>query len=573
MSNIKSLQQFNNLVGIKFQLYNSLFTSLPFHTIEKTGILVSMLLLACEEGYEQAFSPQQIIDTFFIKQTNYTKDEEKLDLLFRFVQYIERQIVLFDALEDAAFKEVNDMDGAGSLKQLSLSIEEQKKDAALHHKLKDFKVKLVLTAHPTQFYPDNVLGIINDLAKAIAKNNEKHIYSYLQQLGRTPFFNKYKPSPYDEAISLVWYLENVFYEAAGNIISELKASQPNSISANNSIINMGFWPGGDRDGNPFVTTAITVKVANALRAAIIKCYYNDVVKMKRRLTFKNIYTSLAILEEKLYKNIDAPQQTLDFSKDELLQTLDNIKLQLIQQHDSMFVYLIDDLMNKVEIFGLYFASLDIRQESTLHTKVIDSLNNQYQFLPLDYNNRMEADKMQALFSIKPLAVTETIEDAFSKETIESFSAIREIQKSNGEMGCHRYIISMCKTSLNVVEVWALFALAGWDTNNMSVDIVPLFETITDLQNAIEVMKQLYENPYYQKHLQQRGNTQTVMLGFSDGTKDGGYLMANWGIYKAKEQLTALSKQYQIEIVFFDGRGGPPARGGGKTHKFYASLGN
>ena len=103
MYNSKSIQQFNNLVGIKFQLYNSLFTSLPFHTIEKTGILVSMLLIACEEGYQKSFSPKQIFDIFFERQTNYTKEEEKLDLLFRFVQYIERQIVLFDALEDAAF--------------------------------------------------------------------------------------------------------------------------------------------------------------------------------------------------------------------------------------------------------------------------------------------------------------------------------------------------------------------------------------------------------------------------------------------------------------------------------------
>jgi phosphoenolpyruvate carboxylase len=86
------------------------------------------------------------------------------------------------------------------------------------------------------------------------------------------------------------------------------------------------------------------------------------------------------------------------------------------------------------------------------------------------------------------------------------------------------------------------------------------------------MKALYENEHYQQHLQRRGQKQTIMLGFSDGTKDGGYLMANWGIYKAKEALSSLSKEYNIEVVFFDGRGGPPARGGGKTHQFYASMG-
>jgi phosphoenolpyruvate carboxylase len=93
-----------------------------------------------------------------------------------------------------------------------------------------------------------------------------------------------------------------------------------------------------------------------------------------------------------------------------------------------------------------------------------------------------------------------------------------------------------------------------------------------LENAETVMRILYENEVYNCHLKKRANTQTIMLGFSDGTKDGGYFMANWGIYKAKKELTKISKQHGIDVVFFDGRGGPPARGGGKTHKFYASMG-
>jgi phosphoenolpyruvate carboxylase len=107
---------------------------------------------------------------------------------------------------------------------------------------------------------------------------------------------------------------------------------------------------------------------------------------------------------------------------------------------------------------------------------------------------------------------------------------------------------------------------------MAVDIVPLFETIDDLRHAGQVMKSLYENADYREHLRRRQCKQTIMLGFSDGTKDGGYLMANWSIYKAKEELTNISKEYGIKVVFFDGRGGPPARGGGKTHQFYASMG-
>src|ERR1700676_4699549 len=110
----QGLQQFKDSVGIKFQLYNSLFTSLPFHRIEKTGILLSLLLTFCEEGYKKNQSPEQIIEEFFDKHTSFINEREREDVLFRFVQYVERQIVLFDALEDAAFKDVNDMGGVGT---------------------------------------------------------------------------------------------------------------------------------------------------------------------------------------------------------------------------------------------------------------------------------------------------------------------------------------------------------------------------------------------------------------------------------------------------------------------------
>ncbi len=107
---------------------------------------------------------------------------------------------------------------------------------------------------------------------------------------------------------------------------------------------------------------------------------------------------------------------------------------------------------------------------------------------------------------------------------------------------------------------------------MPIDIVPLFETIDDLQAAEEIMDTLYQHPVYAQHLSGRKKQQTIMLGFSDGTKDGGYLQANWSIYTAKENLTAISRKYNVKARFFDGRGGPPSRGGGKTNKFYASMG-
>ncbi|HSV10263.1 MAG TPA: phosphoenolpyruvate carboxylase, partial [Hanamia sp.] len=158
-------------------------------------MLLSLFLNICEEGYKKKLSPAQIIEEFFSKDTSYKTESEKLDLLFRFIQFVERQVVLFDALEDAAFKYVHDTTGAGTLKQLEVEVVQNKREKALEKKLEDFSVEIVLTAHPTQFYPGSVLGIINDLSKSLSENNTARINMYLQQLGKTPFFKKEKPTP------------------------------------------------------------------------------------------------------------------------------------------------------------------------------------------------------------------------------------------------------------------------------------------------------------------------------------------------------------------------------------------
>ena len=566
------LQQFRDEVVIRFQLYNSLFTSLPFHRIEKTGILLSLLINNCEEGYTKKLNPVQIIEDFFNKQTAYTNSTEKNDLLFRFVQYIERQVVLFDALEDAAFKDIYDLNGVGTLKHLESEVLQNEKEKELAEKLKDFSIRLVLTAHPTQFYPGPVLGIINDLSKALTENNTNLVNTYLQQLGKTPFFKKKTPTPYDEAMSLVWYLENVFYSAVGKIISSLKSQFSDAINEANPVIRMGFWPGGDRDGNPFVRNDTTLKVAEALRSSIIKCYYLDVRKLKRRLTFEGVDVLLNELEKKLYSNIFIPGYKTALDKKEILQPLQEIKNIIIHQHNGLFLHMVNNLINKVEVFGLFFASLDIRQESSVHEKILETIAKTQPGLLPGYISLDETKKIDLLGNISDVADIDLLTDPIHKDTLETISAIKVIQQNNGVDGCNRYIISQCNSALNAMEVYALFLLSGWRKEELNINIIPLFETIDDLKNAARVMTTLYENPVYREHLKRLKNRQTIMLGFSDGTKDGGYLMANWSIYKAKEELTKVSRKNGIDVIFFDGRGGPPSRGGGKTHKFYASMG-
>ena len=180
-------------------------------------------------------------------------------------------------------------------------------------------------------------------------------------------------------------------------------------------------------------------------------------------------------------------------------------------------------------------------------------------------------KLNFLSKLKGNLNPNDIKNNILKSTLESIRSIKTIQKSNGEKGSNRYIISNNQSAVNIMEVFAMFRLSDW--SNPTVDIVPLFETVSDLENAESVMKAVYQNKNYRNHLSKRNNEQTIMLGFSDGTKDGGYLMANWSILKAKESLTTISRKFGVKVIFFDGRGGPPARGGGNTNKFYASLGD
>ncbi len=564
------LQQFRTNVSDKYIIYNSLFAALPYSGIANVGALLPILIQHCEEGFAKGKSPIEIIDAFFKQHTSVEIEQEQLDHLFKYVQYVERQVVLFDAIEDAAFTSINDMEGPGSIKSLIKEANFTGKTLALKNKLKRFKVKIVLTAHPTQFYPANVLGIIHDMGDAIAKNDYGTINQYIQQLGLTPFFNKKQPTPTDEALNLMWYLEHVFYQSIGNIYNTIvKDVFDGEYDANNPFIELGFWPGGDRDGNPFVNAATTIKVAQALRSSIIVCYYRDVRKLKRRLTFSGVANLLTDLEAVLYENVFKPEDSTPVSKETIVACLTTIKEKLINEHHSLYLNRLTQLLNRVQIFGTHFAALDIRQDSRIHHAVLLETG----VLPTNYVDLDEKGKMALLATVAGKINPSSMKTEIGKDTLESIYAIQQVQSFNGVMGCQRYIISNCQTAVNVMELYALFRLCGWDQNLTSVDIVPLFETIDDLTASESIMSTLYASDIYGAHIKARNKEQTIMLGFSDGTKDGGYLQANWSIYKAKEILTTVSRKNGIIVKFFDGRGGPPSRGGGKTHQFYASMGN
>ncbi|QYA26552.1 phosphoenolpyruvate carboxylase [Gramella sp. MT6] len=565
------LDRFNDNVLAKYQVYNSIFLTLPYDEIKKTGALLPLFQEICEAGFQNNENPSQIVERFFDKYGENPTEEEKIDLLFRFIQYIERQVVLFDAIEDASFSIVNNMDGRGTLRSVKEEAEAKQKVEELKEYLKRFKVRPTLTAHPTQFYPGTVLGIITDLDHAIRKNDLVRIKQLLAQLGKTPFFKKEKPTPYDEAVNLIWYFENVFYQSASKIHNYIQQNIFDGEDVGNQVINLGFWPGGDRDGNPFVTTDITLRVAKRLRRTILLNYYRDVRELKRRLTFREVHELMAEIEKGLYDSAVSRSGSIKLPLEDLKRKFNQIKNILEEKHQSLFIDEVNDMINKVNLFGYHFATLDIRQDSSIHQEVLDEISKMKpELIPSNFNELDDKKQIEILSTVKGKLDPEEFEEGMGKATISSIYAMQEIQEKSGEPGANRYIISNCGSPQGVLQPFAFIRMTGWE--HPTVDVVPLFETVPDLQDAHNVMETLYTNPVYKEHLERRGNKQTIMLGFSDGTKDGGYLMANWSIFKAKEALTKISREYGIKVVFFDGRGGPPARGGGKTHQFYASLG-
>jgi len=563
---------YKNEVLTRFELYNSLFQTLPFQKVKHTGALLPFFTAHCEREVENKVDPKTIIEHFFEQYGQYQLEMDEVDLLFRIIQYIERRVVLFDAVEDAEFVKTGRSEDAyllGSLlKQAATNPELNEK---IVEKFKNFSLRLVLTAHPTQFYPGAVLGIITDLTEALKNNDLDNIISLLEQLGKTPFIKTEKPTPVDEAVSLAWFLENVFYPVISTIQKRLDANFE-SLETKDPIIQLGFWPGGDRDGNPNVSVQSTKEVSTLLRTILFRAYYRDFRVIKRRITFRGVEGYMDNLQEIFYENSFNPADEPINVKPVILENLQAIKQVLSEKHGGLFEDLVDDLILKVRSFGCFFASLDVRQDSSILRKSHRYIREKTYPEAIENFEELSEESKNAALQFKETEVE--LEKGLDPLLLDTFEAIRYIKKmqlAGGELAAHRFIISNCQQASDILQLMELFLVNGWKIDELPIDFVPLFEMVDDLERAAEVMSTLYTHPLYKEHLKKRKG-QTIMLGFSDSTKDGGYLMANWSIYKAKIELTAVSREYEVDLTFFDGRGGPPARGGGKTQAFYASMG-
>jgi len=567
----RRLKEFKRTVTNKFALYNSLFLSLPFGDVKNVGKLLPLLTDQCEQGLSEGKSPQEILEVFFTNFADLEDPKERIDLMFKIIQYVERQVVLYDSVEDAAFPKLQRFTDSFSIKDYLKLVEENENRGKIREKLATFSARIVLTAHPTQFYTPDILDIIKELRTLIDNNQVDAIDITLQQLGLTSLVNAKKPTPLKEARNIIHILRYTYYDAIGDLFQHIKSNIHDETFDNYDLIKLGFWPGGDRDGNPFVTAKTTRKVANELRTNIMKCYYNDLKALSKKLTFPGLRENMKTLTKKLYDAMFDPKRIVSY--EEIIERLSEMKKDLIEDYHGLYLEELNAFIDKVHIFKTHFATLDIREDHSKHHLAVQSILMNEGVIKESLDELSQEELIKCLIENEYYLDAEDYDEERVVDIIENIQQLKMIQYKNGEEGCNRYIISNSEDVFSVLFVFGLFRWSGLKVEEISFDIVPLFETMVGMENSEAVMNALLELPIYRKHIQRRHEKQTIMLGFSDGTKDGGYLKANWSILKTKKTLSKVCSDHKIKAIFFDGRGGPPARGGGKTHRFYASQTN
>ncbi|TDL99114.1 MAG: hypothetical protein C4K58_07415 [Flavobacteriaceae bacterium] len=394
-------------------------------------------------------------------------------------------MVLFDSIEDAAFESVQENKEYTGIDHY-ISLIKNGNEKGLLEKLNQMSVRLVFTAHPTQFYPPEVLGIIENIREYTQSNNIEELDKTLQQLGLTSFVNKDKPTPVEEAANIIYYLREVYYQSICDFYQKLQFQLGKKFSLDNlNLVKIGFWPGGDRDGNPFVTAKVTKEVADLLRVSLLKNYYNDLKKLEKKLTFRELLSPMESLKKLLYQSMfDA--KIIPKSED-ILSLLLDIKKILIEEYHSLYLEDLEELILKVQLFKTHFATLDIRQNHQVHHRVVEEILKQKNIIKSGLEHYSEKEIITFLendFLLSP----EDFQDPLVKETLETILVIPKIQEKNGTASLERYIISNSEDIFSVLYVLALFRWVGINPNHTQIDIVPLFETMLGMEHSGEIMQ-------------------------------------------------------------------------------------
>ncbi len=490
----------------------------------------------------------------------------------------------------------------------------------------------VFTAHPTEALRRTVLEKHSRIWNVLEEFDRKDllpderldltqsIKRNITSLWQTEETRSYDITPLDEVTNGLFYFTQVLQYSIPSFYQELERaleeSYPALVKEIPSFIHFGSWIGGDRDGNPFVTSDTTWAALKRQANTIIDIYIkmmddlyvvrsesSKIVSVNRDLVnsiYKEIsdnneifppairnknevyrakialsYRKLLRYKKKLNGSLPASEATYS-SSEEFLHDLTLIRKSLMENKgEALSKGTLQHLIRNVETFGFHLATLDIRQHKKVHSSSIHeiALQQNINYSAMSDNERTEWLTNTLLHPFSFLLE----EQGLSEETNEVLSTFRTIHRALHEIdsrAIRSYVISMTESPADVLEVLFLMKLTGlssFEKGFSKLNIVPLFETIGDLRASISIMQRLYSNPAYSKHLSLRGNHQEIMLGYSDSSKDGGILTSNWELYKTQRALAKCSADHHIDWMFFHGRGGTVGRGGGPEFQAIMAL--
>lgn len=488
--------------------------------------------------------------------------------------------------------------------------------------LEHLNVVPVLTAHPTQVQRKSMLDLTNHIHSLLRKyrdvklgliNKDKwynDLRRYIEIIMQTDMIREKKLKVTNEITNAMEYYNSSFLKAVPHLTTEYKRlAQAHGLNLKQAKpITMGMWIGGDRDGNPFVT-AKTLKQSALTQCEVIMNYYDkkiyqlyrefslstsivnvskQVREMARQSKDNSIYREKELYRRALFdiqSKIQATKTYLiedeevgtryetanDFYKD-LIAIRDSL---LENKGESLISGDFVELLQAVEIFGFYLASIDMRQDSSVYEACVAELLKSAG-IHSRYSELSEEEKCDLL--LKELEEDPRIFSATHAEKSELlakelaiFKTARVLKDKLGDDVIRQTIISHATSLSDMLELAILLKEVGLvDTERARVQIVPLFETIEDLDHSEETMRKYLSLSLAKKWIDSRNNYQEIMLGYSDSNKDGGYLSSCWTLYKAQQQLTAIGDEFGVKVTFFHGRGGTVGRGGGPTYEAITS---
>lgn len=501
--------------------------------------------------------------------------------------------------------------------------------------LKNVNVVPVLTAHPTQVQRKTMLDLTNRIHELLRKyrdiksgsiNKEKwydELRRYVELIMQTDIIREKKLKVTNEITNVMEYYNSSLIKAVTKFSTQYKhLAQQKGIDLDGAKpITMGMWIGGDRDGNPYVT-AETLKISALVQSEVILNYY--ISKLSDLYRTFSLSTSLSVISEavkemaerssdvsiyrekepyrKAFHYIQSRlQETLaylkkgDFSKEqadsqaaenqqirpyqtaqEFRDDLELIKNSLLENNDSALVSGdLTEVIQAVDVFGFFLASIDMRQDSSVHEACVAELLASANIVP-NYSDLSEEEKIEVLLKEliedpRTLSSTHVAKSEELQKELAIFKTARELKDALGEDVIRQHIISHTESISDMFELAVMLKEVGLvDTEKARVQIVPLFETIEDLDNSREIMKQYLDYDLVKKWIAANNGYQEIMLGYSDSNKDGGYLSSGWTLYKAQNELTEIGLDKGVKITFFHGRGGTVGRGGGPSYEAITS---